>query len=428
MGVREKVAPVFSIDDMVAPKCRHCNSPLTLPMIDLGASPPSNALNASRESKEKHYPLRVLVCTSCWLAQTDISLFKLDHDELFTDEYPYFSSTSESWVKHAHDFVEMATKRFNLGPDSMTVEIGANDGYLLQFMKTPCYGVEPTRTGERAQARGIRIYPQFFTSKWADNAVYMEQVGSGKGHKVGMRADLMIANNVLAHVPDVNDFVRGFSILLKDSGVAVFEFPHLLNLVRENQFDTIYHEHYSYLSLTAVCRIFNANGLHVFDVEKIPTHGGSLRVYASKHDAWTDMSVINLLNEEARAGITSPEFYAQLQGAANGIKNDLVEFLLRAKRMGRTVCAFGAAAKGNTLLNYAGVKGDLISYVVDDTPAKQGKFLPGSRIPVQANFSTKPDYVLVLPWNFRDEITRKLSFIRGWGGKFVFAIPQLEIA
>lgn len=383
-------------------------------MADLGASPPSNAFNASQDAHERHYPLRVLVCTACWLAQTDISLFKLDHDELFREDYPYFSSTSQGWVEHARAFVA----GLSLGPDSLLVEVGANDGYLLQWVKTPCYGVEPTRTGDVAKAKGITIYPQFFTRAWAVNAVYL------KG-----RADVMIANNVLAHVPDVNDFVAGFAELLKPQGRAVFEFPHLLNLVADGQFDTIYHEHYSYLSLTSVRTIFAGNGLEVFDVEKLPTHGGSLRVHAGHPGAHSVSERVGvLLEEEAAAGMLTPAFYTGLQAKAERIKNELLSFLLTAKAEGKSVAGFGAAAKGNTLLNYAGIRSDLLPYVVDETPSKQGKFLPGSRIPVQSHFTTCPDYVLVMPWNFRDEVMQKLAFIRDWGGQFVFAIPRLELA
>jgi len=398
-------------------------------MADLGASPPSNAFNDSQEANEKHYPLRVLVCQNCWLAQTDISLFTLDHDELFTDDYPYFSSTSPSWVAHARDYVEMITERLQLGIDSRTIEVGANDGYLLQWFKTPCCGVEPTRTGEKAKQKGICIYPQFFTSKWAENAALRPGVtGKGNIDPLG-KADLMIANNVLAHVPDINDFVRGFAILLKPTGVATFEFPHLLNMVRENQFDTIYHEHYSYLSLHAVSAIFERNGLSIFDVEKLATHGGSLRVYAAPTQAnrHATLAVAAVLHEEWKMGVTTAKFYRDFQGRIETVKNEFLAFLLRAKYLGRTVAGFGAAAKGNTLLNYAGVRSDLISYVVDETPAKQEKFLPGSRIPVQAEFTTKPDYVMVFPWNFRRELTEKLAYVREWGGRLVFAIPKLEI-
>ncbi len=412
--------------------CRHCGSPLSLQMIDLGASPPSNAFNATQDVQERHYPLRVMVCTHCWLAQTDISLFELNYDQLFTHEYPYYSSTSKGWVEHARSFVEMATERFKLGPDSLTVEVGSNDGYLLQFLKTPCYGVEPTFTGQKASEKGILSFPQFFSSRWAENAIHLA-IGtgaskSGTTKRLG-KADLMICNNVLAHVPDINDFVKGFATLLKDEGVAVFEFPWLLNLIRHKQFDTIYHEHYSYLSFTAVNAILERQGLIAFDVEKIPTHGGSLRVYASKQPRFkADKPVTMLLAEEGAAGMWTEGFYEGFQKKAEEVKNEFLAFLLRAKEMRRSVAGFGAAAKGNTLLNFSGVRADLISHVVDETPAKQGKFLPGSRIPVIPEFQGKPDYIVVFPWNFREEITKKLEYTREWGAKFVFVIPKLEIA
>lgn len=416
---RDLAAAVLPLSawDQPAPACRHCSEPLSLTMVDLGASPPSNAFNDTQDAHEKHYPLRVLVCTSCWLAQTDISLFRLDHDELFAQDYPYFSSTSQGWVDHARNFVERISRELKLGPESLTVEVGANDGYLLQWVKTPCYGVEPTRTGDVAKANGITIYPQFFSRAWAENAAF------AKG-----KADLMIANNVLAHVPDINDFVAGFAALLKPSGMAVFEFPHLLNLIEQGQFDTIYHEHYSYLSLHAVSAIFAYEGLQVFGVERVETHGGSLRVYVG-HPGQHSVSgrVGSVLADEVKAGMLSPDFYTGLQAKADRIKNDLLSFLLDAKAQGKSVAAFGAAAKGNTLLNYAGIRSDLLAYVVDETPAKQGKFLPGSRIPVQAQFTTQPDYVLVLPWNFRDDLVKKLGYVRDWGAKLVFAIPNLEV-
>jgi len=398
-------------------KCRHCNDELSLELIDLGGAPPSNVFHVAKDEPETAFPLRVLVCTNCWLAQTDISRFTLGYDEVFTDAYPYFSSTSPSFVEHAKRYVDQVTHRFGLGQDSLTVEVGSNDGYLLQHVKTPCYGIEPTATGEAARAKGITTVPEFFTAALAQRRV----VSHGQ-------VDLMIANNVLAHVPNINDFVRGFEILLKPAGVATFEFPSLLNLVRFNQFDTIYHEHYSYLSLTAVTKILAANRLVVFDLERLTTHGGSLRLYVSKDGRSPSAAVLRQLAEEKHWGITDPDFYRPgFQEAANRIKDEFLEFLLKAKAMKRTVAAFGAAAKGNTLLNYAGVRSDLLAYVVDETPAKQGKFLPGSRIPVVASFITRPDYVVILPWNFRQDIIEKLAFVRDWGAKFVCAVPQLEI-
>ena len=397
-------------------KCRHCNAELSLELVDLGEMPVSNAFHAAQHEREQAYPLLVLVCTECWLAQTDISRFQLGYDELFTADYPYFSSTSAGFVEHARRYVETVSKRFELGPDSLAVEVGSNDGYLLQWFKTPCYGVEPTMTGEEAKKKRITSCSNFFTSEFARNA------RTWRGP-----ADLMNANNVLAHVPDINDFVKGFEILLKDSGVATFEFPHLLNLVRFNQFDTIYNEHYSYLSLTAVQRIFKAAGLSVFDVEKLQTHGGSLRVYACKDGRLPSAAVLNVLAEERAAGMLELAFYAGFQAVVDRVKDEFLQFLLEAKALKRTVVGFGAAAKGNTLLNYAGVRSDLIAYVVDQTPSKQGKFLPGSRIPVLPRLITRPDYVVILPWNWRADIVRQLEHIRGWGGKFVCAIPRLEI-
>ncbi|MFZ2541692.1 MAG: class I SAM-dependent methyltransferase [Gallionella sp.] len=399
--------------------CRHCGAGLTVQMVDLGAAPPSNAFRAGPDGVEQYYPLQVLVCTECWLAQTNLDLFKLDYDELFTADYPYYSSTSPSFVTHAKKYVEDMTKRFELGPDSLTVEVGANDGYLLQHMKTPCCGIEPTATGEKAEAKGILIFRNFFTEEYAKTI----EPRLGK-------ADLMIANNVLAHVPDINDFVKGFTALLKDTGVATFEFPHLLSLVQNNQFDTIYHEHYSYLSLTAVQRIFKTNGLHIFDVECLTTHGGSLRVYAQKAEGGlrerTDF-VRMVLNREEEAGVKTEKFYTDFQKAAERVKNNLLVFLLQAKQLGRTVVGFAASAKGNTILNFAGVRNDLIEYVVDQTPSKIGKFLPGSRIEVKGDFDSKPDYIIILSWNFRSEIAAKLEYTRAWGAKFVVAIPRIEI-
>ncbi len=406
-------------------KCRHCQAELTLPLIDLGAAPPSNAyLNQQTlHAPEKYFPLRVLVCTECWLVQTE------DYagaDELFSADYAYFSSFSTTWLKHAEQYVADMTQRFALNANSHIVEIAANDGYLLQFAKArdiPCLGVEPTAsTANAARAKGIEIVEEFFGVKLAQQLANQ-----------GKQADLTVANNVLAHVPDINDFVGGFVVLLKPAGVATFEFPHLLNLIGQNQFDTIYHEHYSYLSLVAVERIFERNGLSVFDVEELPTHGGSLRVYAQRRDAGVrevGQNVTEMLKREVEAGMTNPMFYAGFQAKADQVKNDLLAFLIEAKRAGKKVAGYGAAAKGNTLLNYAGIRPDLLSYVVDLNPAKQDKFLPGCRIPIVAEAQlkqTRPDYVLILPWNLRTEVAEQLAYIREWGGQFVTSVPTLEI-
>jgi hypothetical protein len=406
-------------------KCRHCGTELTLPFIDLGAAPPSNAYLSKQtvHAPEKYFPLRVLVCPECWLVQTE------DYagaDELFSADYAYFSSFSTTWLKHAEQYVAGMASRFGLDASSHIVEVAANDGYLLQYAKArniPCLGIEPTTsTADAARAKGIEIVEAFFGVKLAEQLV-----------AEGKQADLTAANNVLAHVPDINDFVAGFSILLKPNGVSTFEFPHLLQLVSENQFDTIYHEHYSYLSLTAVKRIFEHNGLTVFDVEKLPTHGGSLRVFAQRSDAGAhevSKNVLEVLNAEAAAGMTSADFYNGFQAKADRVKNDFLAFLIDAKRAGKTVAGYGAAAKGNTLLNYAGVRPDLLPYVVDKNPAKQDKFLPGCRIPIVNEDYLKqarPDYVAILPWNLRTEVVEQLAYIREWGGQFVTAVPSLKI-
>jgi SAM-dependent methyltransferase len=407
-------------------KCRHCQTPLATSFIDLGSAPPSNAYLGEDDLKkpEKWYPLHILVCKHCWLVQTEDYA---DADELFSEDYAYFSSFSKSWLAHAENFVEKMQARFGLTDASHIVEIASNDGYLLQYVQErgiPCLGIEPTKsTAAASREKGIDTLEEFFGVALAERLA-----------AEGKQADLTAANNVLAHVPDINDFVRGFSLLLKPSGVASFEFPHLMQLVTHGQFDTIYHEHYSYLSLTAVSHIFAANGLTVFDVEELPTHGGSLRVYACRADTEAHKvqdSVSALLAREKAAGMQTAAYYAGFQDKADKIKNDFLEFLLFAKREGKTVAGYGAAAKGNTLLNYAGIRPDLLPFVVDMNPAKQGKFLPGSRIPIlppAAIEERKPDFVIILPWNLRTEIAEQLAYIRSWDGQFVTAVPELEAA
>lgn len=407
-------------------KCRHCAAKLTLPLVDLGSSPPSNAYltEPSLHAPEKWFPLRVLVCQSCWLVQTQDFA---QADELFDAEYAYFSGFSDSWLAHSEKYVADMVQRFDLTAQSHVVEVAANDGYLLQYFKTrdiPCTGVEPTAsTAAAARAKGISIVEDFFGVRLAKELVFD-----------GKQADLTSANNVLAHVPDINDFVAGFALLLKPQGVATFEFPHLLKLMTENQFDTIYHEHFSYLSLSAVERIFNANGLSVFDVEEYTTHGGSLRVFAQRSDTGQQSRnprVDALLDRESVAGMLSSAYYSDFQTKAEQVKNGLLEFLLQAKRNGKSVAAYGAAAKGNTLMNFAGVRPDLISFVVDRNPAKQGKFMPGSRIPIWAETEIskrRPDYVVILPWNLRNEVMAQLDYINGWGGQFVTAVPSLQVS
>lgn len=406
-------------------KCRHCSAELELSLIDLGSSPPSNAYltEATLKAPEKWFPLKVLVCTNCWLVQTE------DYagaEELFDAEYAYFSSFSDSWLRHAEEYVEKVVTRFGLDSNAHVVEVAANDGYLLQYVKArhiPCLGIEPTKsTADAARAKGIEIVESFFGV-----ALAQELVCKGK------QADLMAANNVLAHVPDINDFVSGFKVLLKPQGVATFEFPHLMQLIEQAQFDTIYHEHFSYLSLTAVQQIFESNGLQVFDVEEISTHGGSLRVYAQINESGTHaitLAVNELLKRERVAGMSDQAYYRGFQKRAERIKHDLLAFLLEAKRQGKKVLAYGAAAKGNTLLNYAGVRDDLLPLVIDRNPAKQGKYMPGSRIPIVNEVTIrneKPDYILILPWNLRHEVEAQLSYVRDWGCKFVIAVPCLKV-
>jgi 2-polyprenyl-3-methyl-5-hydroxy-6-metoxy-1,4-benzoquinol methylase len=372
---------------------------------------------------EKWFPLKVLVCEACWLVQAE-SYSRAA--ELFNDEYAYFSSFSDQWLKHAERYVSTMTDRFGLTTESHVIEVASNDGYLLQYLQQrgiPCLGIEPTAsTSAAARLKGIKTIEEFFGGNLAKRLV-----------KQGSQADLMVANNVLAHVPDINDFAAAFAAVLKPQGVATFEFPHLMHLIEENQFDTIYHEHFSYLSFTTVVKIFGANGLKVFDVEELITHGGSLRVYAQRTDTGkhpVNRSVAELLEREAAAGMNSAGYYESFQAHANKVKNDFLAFLLEAKRAGKTVAGYGAAAKGNTLLNYAGVRPDLLPYVVDRNPAKQDKFMPGSRIPIVAEEHLKqdrPDYVLILPWNLRAEVSRQLEYIHEWGGKFVTAVPALEI-
>jgi SAM-dependent methyltransferase len=406
-------------------KCRHCHAPLDTSFVDLGTSPPSNSYLtiADLDRPERYYPLRVAVCSTCWLVQTEDFT---DREEFFSDDYAYFSSFSTSWLDHSQRYVEAMQRRFALDDASLVIEVAANDGYLLQYVKAAgigALGIEPTHsTAVAARDKGIEIVEEFFGIALADRLV-----GEGRS------ADLTAANNVLAHVPDINDFVAGFARLLKPAGVATFEFPHLLEMVEHGQFDTIYHEHYSYLSLTAVERIFAANGLAVFDVETLPTHGGSLRVYAQRADGGphprTD-AVDAMLAREAERGVAGADFYAGFQARVDRVKDAFVDFLIDAKRDGKRVAAYGAAAKGNTLLNFAGIRRDLLPWVVDRNPAKAGKFMPGSRIPIVTEDrirEERPDLIVILPWNIKDEVIAQLDYAREWGAQFVTAIPELRI-
>lgn len=405
--------------------CRHCHAPLTLPLVDLGSAPPSNAYLSAADlnTPEIWYPLRVLICEHCWLVQTqDFTRPEM----LFCPDYAYFSSFSTTWLNHAAHYVENVIKRFGLNATHRIIEIAANDGYLLQYVQAhgiPCIGIEPTAaTAIAARAKGLTIVEEFFGF---DLAITLTAQN--------LQADLIVANNVLAHVPDINNFIRGIVQLLKPHGVATFEFPHLLNLLTETQFDTLYHEHFSYLSLSVVVRIFQANGLQVFDVEELSTHGGSLRVYAQRIDTGIYSSQPHLaavLKTEQSAGLETQDGYANFQKNAELIRQNLLRFLLDAQQRSKQVVGYGAAAKGNTLLNYAGVRPDLLCYVVDRNPAKQNRYLPGSRIPIvdEAHLTaTRPDYVLILPWNLRDEVMQQLDYIRTWGAKFVTAVPSLQM-
>ena len=405
-------------------KCRHCAAELAFQLIDLGSAPPSNAyLTAiSLRRPEKWFPLKVLVCETCWLVQAE-SYSRAS--ELFNDEYAYFSSFSDAWLAHSERYVSEMVERFSLNSSSHVVEVASNDGYLLQYVKSrgiPCLGIEPTAsTANAARLKGVETIERFFGVDLA-----RELVANGRS------ADLTAANNVLAHVPDINDFVRGFAELLKPSGVATFEFPHLYQLVTERQFDTIYHEHFSYLSFTTVREIFLTQGLSVFDVEEIGTHGGSLRVFAQRTDSGkhpVSEHVGQILELESGAGMRTLSFYEGFERDAEIAKSKLLEILVDAKLSGKTVAAYGAAAKGNTFLNYAGVKSDLISFVVDRNPAKQGKWMPGSRIPIVGEErlrNERPEVIIILPWNIKSEVLDQLSYAKQWGARFVVAQPEVS--
>lgn len=405
-------------------KCRCCQYNVTKSFVDLGHQPPSNAYltREQLERPETTYPLHAFVCESCWLVQV---ASHTSASELFTDDYAYFSSVSTSWLDHARRYVEQIVPRLSLGPQSLVVEVASNDGYLLQYIKQagiPCVGIEPTSsTAISARQKGIETIEEFFGRAFAE--AFVGQRG---------QCDLLIGNNVLAHVPDLNDFVAGVAVALKEDGVATFEFPHLMRLVQGRQFDTIYHEHYSYFSLTTVCNLFERHGLRVFDVDELPTHGGSLRVYAthakgSQHA--TSVNVAKIRNVEEGVGMSTPQWYEGFQPIVELIKNDLLEFLLTQKSNGVSVAAYGAAAKGNTLLNFAGVKRDLLPFVCDAAPSKQGKFMPGSHIPIVAPSqieTASPDKVLILPWNIANEIVAQFSVDLVSDRQFLVAIPELR--
>ena len=404
--------------------CRHCNNKLSHIFADLQTCPPSNAMIKYERlnHSETYFPLKVFVCEKCFLVQVDV----LEKAEaIFNEEYTYFSSYSSSWLEHAKEYTAYMTQRFGYNKDSLVVEIASNDGYLLQYFKEiniPVLGVEPTaNTAKVAKEKGIDSIVDFFGSQLAT-----QQLKS--------KADLILGNNVLAHIPDINDFVKGVKIALKPTGVNTFEFPHLCQLVAQNQFDTIYHEHFSYLSLNSVTSIFEKQGLEIFDVQELTTHGGSLRIFAKHKEDNSkkiENSVNQLLEKEKALGIESLNYYQNFQKNIHTIKNDFIGFLLEQKKQDKKIIGYGAAAKGNTLLNYCGIKGnDLIEYVVDASPFKQNKLLPGSRIPVyhpDKIKETRPDYIVIFPWNLKSEITEQLSFCKEWGVKFVVTIPELKI-
>ncbi len=405
-------------------KCRCCGSHLEQTFLDLGSSPPSNAYLSAADlaGPEVWYPLQVMVCGDCRLVQTrDFTRA----EDLFTEDYAYFSGFSTSWVEHCRRYVDEMVDRLGLGPDSLVVEVACNDGTLLAKFRDRgirCLGIEPsTSTASAARELGLEVVEEFVGVDMAERLA-----------AEGIAADLLVANNVVAHVPDIVDFVRGCGFLLSRDGVASFEFPYLLRLVRGVQFDTIYHEHFSYLSLTSLSRVVDAAGLVICDVGEIPTHGGSLRVYLRRADGSHPvlLAVQAVLDAEVEAGIGRDEFYNGFQAKADRVKDDLLQFLLEARANGRRVAAYGAAAKGNTLLNYAGIRPDLVPFAVDRNPAKQGKFLPGSRIPIVDEgklIEAQPEHVLVLPWNIWPELSESLAYVREWGGSFVMAVPELQI-
>lgn len=407
-------------------KCRFCQTDLKDVLIDLFNSPASNSFLSTEQLNEPelYYPLKVYTCHHCFLVQIDE--YKKS-DTIFDNSYVYFSSYSRTWLEHARNYVDRMVSRFGFNEKSKVIEIASNDGYLLQyFVKRgiPVLGIEPaSNTAEVAKSKGINSIIDFFS-------VRLAQQLTGQNTK----ADLLLGNNVLAHVPDIVDFTKGLKILLNERGVITMEFPHLVQLIENNQFDTIYHEHFSYLSFTTVKKIFEAADLEMFDVEEIPTHGGSLRIYA-KHpeDRSKEISgnVTTLLDKEKEKGIMNSGYYSGFQEHTLKIKMSLLDFLIAQKKAGKKVAAYGAAAKGNTLLNYCGIKSDLIEYVVDANPHKQNKFLPGSHIPVVNEVflkEQKPDYVIILPWNIKEEVQAQLSYIKEWEGKLVIAIPAFHIS
>ena len=405
--------------------CRFCGTTLTHEFIDLNNAPPSNAFITKEQLNEPEvfYPLKLFVCGSCFLVQIDE--YKRSRD-IFNSEYIYFSSFSRTWLAHAKQYAEMMIEKFGYDQNSRIIEIASNDGYLLQYFKEagiPSLGIEPAeRPAVEARKKGIETIVDFFGRRLARDLA---------DH--GKRADLLIGNNVIAHVPDLNDFVVGLKIALKSSGTITMEFPHLMQMVDNCQFDTVYHEHFSYLSFMTVRSIFNHHGLEIFDVEELPTHGGSLRVFArhaEDHTRIISKNVNTILEKEIARGLNTMAYYRDFQKKSDQIKYDLLRFLIEQKKNGKKVVAYGAAAKGNTLLNYCGIRKDLMAFVVDASPHKQEKYLPGSHIPVVNEGEIKkykPDYVMILPWNIKEEIMEQMVYIKEWGGKFVVPVPYVKL-
>ena len=405
-------------------KCRHCENTLSHTFLDLGFAPPSNAYLTGYDMvrPEKYFPLKIKVCNLCWLVQTEDYA---QADELFSHDYAYFSSTSTGWLLHAEAYAKSMILQLGLTQKSFVIEVASNDGYLLKnFIAAdiPCLGIEPTAsTASVAEKLGIPVLREFFGERQG-------KLLAAQGHL----ADLIVGNNVYAHVPDINDFTKGLKAALKPGGTITLEFPHLMQLIKQNQFDTVYHEHFSYFSMHTVVNIFKAADLRIFDVSELSTHGGSLRIFGCHTDDLrvTSSNVDAILLKETECGMRNLATYSGFQARADKVKDDLLSFLIEQKRAGKKVGAYGAAAKGNTLLNYAGVKPDLLSFVCDAAPSKQGKFMPGSHIPILSPLDMqkqRPDYILILPWNLGNEVINANLFIREWGGKFITAIPKLQI-
>ena len=404
--------------------CRNCNSKINNTFLDLGHAPPSNAYLSKNDllKVERYFPLKVGVCKNCWLVQTEDFIAA---DNLFTKDYAYLSSASETWLKHCKNFVDYSISEFNLNSESLVLEVASNDGYLLQYFKfkdIPCLGIEPTEyTANIAKGKGLNIINEFLTRKLA------KEISLSKG-----KADLIIGNNVYAHVPDIKDFTYSLKVLIKENGVISLEFPHLMNLISGKQFDTVYHEHFSYLSFSTVVSIFKDAGLRIFNVQELDTHGGSLRIFGCLKDSIhkENISVKKMLDKELIFGITNIKTYDSFQEQAELIKNNLLGIIIKLKKENKVVMAYGAAAKGNTLLNFAGIKSDLIRFVFDNARSKQNKYLPGSHIKILNPREIKrhnPDYLLILPWNISNEIIESLSKFKEIGMKFIIAVPNIKI-